>query len=131
MFLSFNSNTMGVTCGAGTTNPSMAPEFTSCYFCGVCVARSLVFYVMFCGSLSVLWCTASGHTFGIFDVRLLVTPLVSLMYGFWSHLWYLRCTASGHTFGILDVRLLVTPLVSLMYDFWSHLWYLQSFLDSS
>ena len=28
MFVSFNSNTTGVTCGAGTANPSGASEFT-------------------------------------------------------------------------------------------------------
>ena len=27
-FVSFNSNTTGVTCRAGTTNPSGAPDFT-------------------------------------------------------------------------------------------------------
>jgi hypothetical protein len=34
---------MGVTSGAGTAHPSGAPGFS-----GVCVARSLVFCVMFC-----------------------------------------------------------------------------------
>jgi hypothetical protein len=29
MFVLFNSNTTGVTSGAGTVNPSGAPEFTS------------------------------------------------------------------------------------------------------
>jgi hypothetical protein len=27
MFVSFNSNTVGVTCGAGSANPSGTPEF--------------------------------------------------------------------------------------------------------
>jgi len=31
LFMSFNSNTMGVTCGVGTTNPSGAPEFIHCF----------------------------------------------------------------------------------------------------
>ena len=43
MFMSLNSNTMGVTCGAGTANPSGAPVLN-----GVRVAQSLVFCVMFC-----------------------------------------------------------------------------------
>jgi len=47
MFVSFNSNTKGVTDGAETANPSGAHEFTSS-FGGVRVARSLVFYVAFC-----------------------------------------------------------------------------------
>jgi len=29
MLVSFNSNTTGVTCGAGTAHPSGAPEFTT------------------------------------------------------------------------------------------------------
>jgi hypothetical protein len=94
--------------------------------------------------LSVLRFTASDYTFGIFwslyclsfDLRLLITPLVSVghcvvcpsIYGFWLHLWYLlvivlsvlRFTASDYTFGIFwslcclsfDLRLLTTPLVS-------------------
>ena len=71
-----------------------------------------------------------------FDLRLLITPLVSFghciacpsTYGFWLPLWYLvaivlpvlRLTASDYPFGILwplycmsfDLRLLITPLVS-------------------
>jgi hypothetical protein len=46
MFVSFNINTTGVTCEAGTANASGAPEFTP-VFSGVRVARSLVVYVMF------------------------------------------------------------------------------------
>ena len=114
--------------------------------------------------LSVLRFTDSGYLFGIlwslcclsFDVRILVTPLVSYghcivcpsIYGFWLPLWYLmvivlfvlRCTDSGYPFGILwslyclsfDLRILVTPLVSYghcivcpsIYGFWLPLWYL-------
>jgi hypothetical protein len=74
----------------------------------------------------------------LFDVRLLITPVVSFvhcivcissMYGFWLPLWYLlaialsvplRCTASDYPCGIFcplhclylfDVRLLITPVV--------------------
>ena len=93
--------------------------------------------------LSALRFTASDYTFGIFcslyclsfDLRLLITPLLSfvhcivcpLIYCFWLHLWYLlvivlsvlRFMASDYTFGILwslyclsfDLRLLITPLV--------------------
>ena len=57
MFVSFNSNTTGVTSGAGTANPSGAPEFIS-GFREVHVARSLVFYVMFCRSVLVLFLLA-------------------------------------------------------------------------
>jgi hypothetical protein len=91
-----------------------------------------------------------------FDLRLLITPLVSFdhcivcpsIYGFWLPLWYLltivlsvlRFTASDYPFGIFwqlyclsfDLRLLITPLVSFdhcivcpsIYDFWLPLWYL-------
>ena len=89
-------------------------------------------------ALSVLRFTASDYTFGIFwplrclsfDLRLLITPLVSFghcivcpsIYGFWLHLWYLwplRCLS-------FDLRLLITPLVSFghcivcpsIYGFW-------------
>ena len=95
--------------------------------------------------LSVLRFTASDYPFGIFwslcclsfDLRLLITPLVSFghcvvcpsIYGFWLPLWYLlvivlsvllRFAASDYPFGIFwslcclsfDLRLLITPLVS-------------------
>ena len=91
---------------------------------------------------------ASDYPFGIFwplyrlsyfDLRLLITPLVSFahcivcptsIYAFWLPLWYLlaivssvllRFTASGYPFGVcwplyrlsyFDLRLLITPLVS-------------------
>jgi hypothetical protein len=49
----FSSNTAGVIRGAGAAGASGAPEFTPC-FSGVRVARSLVFFVVFCKSLFVL-----------------------------------------------------------------------------
>jgi len=48
----FNSNTTGVTSGAGTAYPSGAPEFTP-IFSGVPVPLSLVFYVVLGRSLFV------------------------------------------------------------------------------
>ena len=54
MFASFNSNTTGVTCGAETANPPGAHEFIP-VFSGVPVAPFLVFCVMFCISLFVLF----------------------------------------------------------------------------
>jgi hypothetical protein len=60
----------------------------------------------------------------IFDLRLLIIPLVSLIYGLWLPFWYLWFTASDYPFGIFDLRLLITPLVSLIYGFWLPLWYL-------
>jgi hypothetical protein len=68
-------------------------------------------------------------SFGYCIVRL------SLIYGFWSHLWYLLAivlsvflwfTASDHTLGIFwplyclsffDLRLLITPLISLNFSY--------------
>jgi hypothetical protein len=71
-------------------------------------------------ALSVLRFTASDYTFGIFwplhclsfDLRLLITPLISLAIA----LSFLRFTSSDYTFGIIwplhclsfDIRLLVT-----------------------
>ena len=127
--------------------------FVSCGHCVVCSSLIYGFWLhlwyLVAIVLSVLlWYTASDYTFGIlwplyclffFDIRLLITPLVScghcvvcssLIYGFWLHLWYLVAivlsvllwyTASDYTFGILwplcclfffDIRLLITPLVS-------------------
>jgi hypothetical protein len=84
-----------------------------------------------------------------FDLRLLVTSLLSLIYGFWLPLCYLWFTASGYLFAIFDLRLLgylfvifdlrllgylfvifdlrllVTSLLSLIYGFWLPLWYLR------
>ena len=45
VYLFFNSNTMGVTGGAGTANLSEAPELPP-LFTGVCVAQSLVLCVV-------------------------------------------------------------------------------------
>ena len=54
MFVSFENKTTGVTCGAGTANPSGASEFNP-GFCGVRVDRFLAFCVMCCRSLLVLF----------------------------------------------------------------------------
>ena len=77
LFYIYNSNTTVVTCGAGTTDLSGAPEFTP-VFSDVRVARSLIFCVLFCRSFFVLFSflfaivlsvllrfTASEYTFGI------------------------------------------------------------------
>ena len=45
---------MGVTRGAGTANPSRAPEFAP-DFNVICVAQPLYFFAMFCRSLFVLF----------------------------------------------------------------------------
>ena len=75
---------------------TIAPEFTT-GFSEVRVVRSLIFCVMFCRSSFVLlyflvWslCCMS------FDLRILITPLVS---------WPLCCMS-------FDLRILITPLVS-------------------
>ena len=77
------SNTTGVTCGWGSPYPSGAPEFTPA-FSGVRVTRSLVFCVVFCRSLfvlflltivlSVLRITASDYPFGVFKPHLPFPP---------------------------------------------------------
>jgi len=52
-YLSLSGNTMGVTSGARSVNPSGAPEFILS-FSVVRVARSVMFGVVFCRSLFVL-----------------------------------------------------------------------------
>ena len=54
MFMLFNSNTTGVSCGAGTTDPSGVPEFLSDLY-WLRVVRSLAFCVMFCSLWFVFW----------------------------------------------------------------------------
>ena len=94
-------------------------------FSGVHVARSLVLCVMFYRSLLVLlsffvwpWCCLS------FDLRILITPLVSfdhcvicpMIYGFWLPLWclltillsVLRFTDFDYIFGIFKLFLIDT-----------------------
>ena len=56
-FMSFNGNTTGVTCEAGTANHSGAHEVTM-IFDGVRVAQSLVLCVMFCRILFGLFLLA-------------------------------------------------------------------------
>jgi hypothetical protein len=55
---------------------------------------------------------ASYYFFGILDLRLFITSLVSKIYAILLLLWYLRFTPSYYFFGILDLRLLITSLVS-------------------
>jgi hypothetical protein len=129
---------------------------TSMVSCGHCIAcTSLIYgfrlpfwYLVAIVLPVLLWFTASDYPFGIFwslhclyffDLRLLITPLVSfghciactsLIYGFWLPLWYLLAivlpvllwfTASDYPFGIFwplyclyffDLRILITSLVS-------------------
>jgi hypothetical protein len=69
----FNQHMKGVTCGTGTAYPckhtSSPPVFS-----GIHVARSLVFCVIFCSSLSFFFWPLYCPSF--FDF-LLITPLVS------------------------------------------------------
>ena len=134
--VSSNSHTTGVTCGPGSANPSGTPEFTL-VFSAVHPARSLIFFAMFCRSLScplvlfllaivfsVLRLTASEYPFVIFWIPLwyllnpfyflLNTSLVSSEYPF-VFFWIPLC------------YLLNTPLLSSEYPFvifWISLWYL-------
>ena len=119
----------------------------SCGHCGVCPSIYGFWLLLWCLLvivLSILWFTASGYSCGVlwslcclsFDLRLLVTPLVSFshcvvcpsIYGFWLLLWCLLVivlsvlwfTASDYSFGVFwplsclsfDLRLLITLLVS-------------------
>ena len=70
------SNTTDATCEAGTAYPSGAPESTP-VLCGVRVSRHLIFCVVFCASLFVLF------SFG----NCIVCPSI---YDFWLSLKYLQ-----------------------------------------
>ena len=124
-------------------------SFCHCVVCASIYVFWLPFWYIFAIVLSVLlWFTSSDYPFGIFlplsclsffDLRLLITPLVSfchcvvcpsLIYVFWLPLSYLFAivlsvllwfTSSDYPFGIFlplcclfffDLRLLITPLVS-------------------
>jgi hypothetical protein len=49
--------------------------------------------------------TTSDYPFGILDLRLLITTLVSSIYDFWLPLWHLRFTTSDYHFGIFQLVL--------------------------
>ena len=95
-------------------------------FSGVRVAQSLIFCVVFCIQFVVplpffvwsLYCMS-------FDLRLLVTSLLSLIYGFWLPLWYLRFTASWLPLWYLRFTASWLPLWYLRFTAsWLPLWYL-------
>ena len=94
MFVLFTSNTMGVRSGAGTANPSEAPEFTSS-FSEVRVDRSVFFVLSFvnqclswfgqciilCSSMAIalsilLPFSASNYLFGISTLFLFPTHYI-------------------------------------------------------
>ena len=79
MFLSFNSNTTGVTCGAGTASPSEATEFTS-VFCEVSFTQS-TFLWRFCKSFSVIFFWPL-YCLSFYYLRLLIAPFVSSTFSF-------------------------------------------------
>ena len=119
-------------------------SFCHCVVCPVIYGFWFLCWCLVVIMLSVLWFTASDYSFGVFwslcclffDLRLLITPLVSfghwvlcpLFYGFWLLPWYLVVielsvlwfTASDYSFGVLwsfrclsfDWRHLITPLMS-------------------
>ena len=93
-------NTTGATSGAGTANPSEAPESTP-VFSGVCVTGSLVLCVCFVDRC-LFFCTFSfGHCVVFFHIQILITPL-----------WYLRYMDSDYP-----------PLVSSNSSYRVFLWY--------
>ena len=102
MFVSFISNTTGVTSGAGTSNPSMSfsPVFSEVgvvqifsFLCGVVqifsflcgVVRSLVFYVELCRSLVFYVVLCRSSVFYVVLCRSLVVYVVlfDLQFSMW------------------------------------------------
>ena len=95
---------MGVTCGAGTAYPFRASELTP-VFSEVCVARSLVFSVVFCRLLFVLlsFFLLTLVLSVLLRLRLLVTSLVSsnfalfnIKYSYSVHIKQLLYQSSVH-----------------------------------
>jgi hypothetical protein len=80
MFVSFHSNTMGVTCGAEITN---AYGFTH-NNCGVRFARFMLFCVVFCRSLFVLFFLMAIVLSVLFNLRILITALVYSYFSFFN-----------------------------------------------
>ena len=69
----------GATSGAGTTNYIGAPEFTS-RFSGICVARWLICFIVFCRLLVVAlqnFLLLLCYCLSFFDLRLRIPLLVS------------------------------------------------------
>ena len=81
MFVSFDSNTTDVTCGAGTANPSGVPEFIpgvkwgSC--CSICSFLCNVLQIVVCPF--VLFSFSHCIVLSV-DLRLLIAPFVSSNY---------------------------------------------------
>ena len=98
MFMSINSNTTGVTSGSGIANPSEAPEFTP-GFSGVRAALSLVFCVLLCRLLFVLYLLAI-----VLSVLYLLAIVLSVLYRLAIVLSVLlRVTDSDYPFGIFKL----------------------------
>ena len=97
------NNATGSTCVAGTTYlTTPTPELTP-VFSVVLVAQSLFFCVLFCGPFVDFCFNLFGRCWSFcplfFDLRLMITPLVS------SNSRPLCCLS-------YDLRLMITPLVS-------------------
>ena len=97
------SNTTCVTCGAGSAYPPVAYEFTPVY-CKVCVARPLVFCVMFCRSLFVLLSIFPWQLYCLSFKLRLQTFLV------YNHQEQLRRERFKRQSDFLLIMIIVTPL---------------------
>jgi len=109
------SNTTCVVSGAGTACPSWVSEFTP-VFSGVRTVQSLVYYVVFCRLLFVLFLlaivwsvllrfTASDYLFGILDLR------------FSLSLWYLQTfLLSVKQYSRLSLYIISTQLNILVFS---------------
>ena len=73
-------------------------------FSGVLVALFSVFCVIVCRSMYVLLFSLPLHYLS-FDLRILITTLVSLIYGFWLPLWYLQTFQPFKTVTFLLLKL--------------------------
>ena len=71
-------NMTGATSEAGSIHLSGAPEFTP-FFCGVLVAQSSVFSIVFCRLLIALYSSSVGHCIVCF--RLVITTIVAVTRG--------------------------------------------------
>jgi hypothetical protein len=89
--MSFNNNIKGVTSEAGTaTFQGWPPQFTSRVLGGYNVAQSLIFCVVFCISLFVLFLLAIVLSVHLQFTALYIQTFPFFSYDLWLPFWYLH-----------------------------------------
>jgi hypothetical protein len=135
MLLSFNSNTMVDTSGAGTDYYFVSPAFIHSFYCHQrCPISSflcsvlLINVCLFVRFLLVI--VLSDYLFGIFKHFLQILsywPLSfrycvvcsSSIYGFWLHLWYLQALLADQSWFIISLFVIL-----VIFEIEIYIWYL-------